>query len=167
MDIQAIGSRAFAVYIGEPELQKRHIEPRNITVSTARELVRNVLDCPDTGTVSLELFPGRHELLIFVRRSSGEPEFYEFSDFETVLSALAALPRGSASSLFYLHGVYILAVWPGEGARIQALCEFGRAVKREPAYLLHLREHAVTIADGDASETLGRYFSCAVPPKAP
>ena len=159
MDIQAIGSRAFAVYIGEPELHKRHIEPRDITVSAARELIEHVLDCPDTGTVSLELFPGRHELLIFVRRSAGEPEFYEFTDFEAVLSALSALPVGSASSLFYLRGVYILAVWPGDGARIQALCEFGLPVKRASAYLLHLREHAVTLADGDAAQTLGRYFS--------
>ncbi len=158
MDIQAIGSRAFAVYIGEPELHKRHIEPRNVTVSTARELVRNVLDCPDTGTVSLELFPGRHELLIFVRRSDGEPEFYEFTDLEAALSALAVLPRDAASSLYYLRGVYILAVWPCDGARIQSLCEFGRAVKRPPAYLLHLREHGAAIADGDAAETLGHYF---------
>lgn len=158
MDIQAIGSRAFAVYIGEPELHRRHIEPRNVTVRTAKELVRNVLDCPDTGTVSLELFPGRHELLIFVRRSAGEPEFYEFTDLEAALSALAVLPRGCDASLYYLRGVYILAVWPGDGARIQALCEFGRPVKRPPAYLLHLREHAAVIADGDAAETLGRYF---------
>ncbi len=167
MDIQAIGSRAFTVYIGEPELQKRHIEPRSITVSAAKELVRGVLDCPDTGTVSLELYPGRHELLIFVRRSAGEPEFYEFSDFEAVLRALSSLSRDTASSLFYYNGTYILAVWPGEGARIQALCEFGTAAARPGAYLLHLREHARVIADGDAAEALTRFFQPEQAEKAP
>lgn len=159
MDIQAIGSRAFTVYIGEPELQRRHIEPGSVTASAARELVRGVLDCPDTGTVSLELYPGRHELLIFVRRSAGEPDFYTFPDFESLLRALEELPRGTPSSVFFRDGAYILAVWPAEGARSTALGEFGDPLPRPGAYLLHLREHAKTIRDGDAAEALTRAFS--------
>ncbi len=154
MDIQAIGSRAFTVYIGEPELRSRNIEPQSVTERDARELVRGVLDCPDTGLVSLELYPGRHELLIFVRRSAGDPEFYEFTDLEALLLALSALPRDAASSLYYDNGVYILAVWPDGDLPAHALCEFATPVPRRGTYLLHLREHARPIAEGNAVQAL-------------
>ncbi len=158
MDIQAIGSRAFTVYIGEPELHRRNIEPQSMTVSDARELVRGVLDDSDTGSVSLELYPGRHELLIFVRRNAGEPEFYSFPDLEALLEALAALSPDAASSLFFYNGAYILAVWPVEGARVPALCEFGAPLPRPGAFLLHLREHGKIIREGDAAEAFLRAF---------
>lgn len=157
MDIQAIGGGGFTVYIGEPELHMRHLEPQSVTVRDARELVRGVLDCCDTGAVSLELYPGRHELLIFVLRSAGEPEFYSFPDLESLLEALSALgPR--ASSLFFYNGSYILAVWSGDGARVPALCEFGAPLSRPGAFLLHLREHGRVIRETDAAETLLRAF---------
>ncbi len=158
MDIQAIGGGGFTVYIGEPELHRRHIEPQSVTARDARELVRGVLDCCETGAVSLELYPGRHELLIFVRRSAGEPEFYSFPDLESLLEALAALGTDLASSLYYYDGAYILAVWPQEGARVPALCEFGAPLALSGAFLLHLREHGKVLGEGDAAETLLRAF---------
>lgn len=158
MDIQAIGGGGFTVYIGEPELHRRHMEPQSVTARDARELVRGVLDCCETGTVSLELYPGRHELLIFVRRSAGEPEFYSFPDLESLLEALAALETDLASSLFFYNGAYILAVWPREGARVPALGEFGTPLSVPGAFLLHLREHGKTLCEGDAAGALLRVF---------
>ena len=157
MDIQAIGNRAFSVYIGESELVSRHLKPGSVTVSAARELVRDCIGgCG--GAMSLELYPGRHELLIFVRRCSDEPEFYSFADLEELLPALRQLPAGAVSSVYFYNGAYILAVWPPEGSGIPALAEFGRPLSRSAAFLCHLREHGETVCEGDAAETLTRVF---------
>ncbi len=156
MEIQAIGARAFSVYIPEAELTMRHIRPDSITAVEARELVEGLIDRADT--VSLELFPGRHEVLIFVRRSFGDPEIYAFADLEELLRAILALEGSAETSLFHYGGLWILAVWPGcEGHRAQ-LSEFASPLDAPPGYILHLREHGRIIADGDAASVLKNAF---------
>lgn len=157
MEIQAIGSRAFSVYIAGEELERRHLDPMGITANEARSIVNDVIKEDGLGTVSLELYPGRHELLIFVKRSSGEPEFYAFASFEDLLDAIRE-GDGVTASLYYCDGVYILAVWPMEGARRGGFEEFGRPLSRPGGYLLHLREHGKAICEGDAAERLRELF---------
>lgn len=158
MDIQAIGVRAYSVYIPESELRLRHIDPENITVGQARQLVDALLGDTSTDAVSLELYPGRHEVLIFVRRSPGEPEFYCFQDFEQVLEAVAALSDSVAASLYRLDGAWILVVWPEEGRTLARLADFGSPLDVPAWYLTHLREHALPVCDADAVAVLRRAF---------
>lgn len=156
MDIQAIGARAFSVYIPESELTEHHLRPDSITAGEARELVEGLIDRADT--VSLELFPGRHEVLIFVRRSFGDPEIYAFSDLEELLRAILALDGDLASSLFCYDGLWLLAVWPGYEGQRALLSEFAAPLDAPSGYIWHLREHGRLIADGDASAVLRAAF---------
>ncbi len=158
MEIQAIGARAFSVYIAGEELERRHLDPREMTASDARRIVSGIVESDALGTVSLELYPGRHEVLIFVRRSSGEPEFFAFTDFEALLSAVMECGGELTASLFYYEGRYILAVWVMDGVRPETLFEFGAPLDMPGEYLLHLREHGVTICDGDAAARLREAF---------
>ena len=94
MDIQAIGSRAFSVYIQESELLSRHLAAGTLTARDARTLVAPLIGSDGLGAVNLELYPGRHEVLIFVSRSSGEPPPPQNTD--SYLPA-KALPKPSSN----------------------------------------------------------------------
>lgn len=157
MDIQAISSRAFTVYIPREELERRHLEPGDITVGQARDIVSPLISCDGLGAVRLELYPGRHELLIFVKRSLGEPEFYSFEDLESLLLAVGACRDEIAASLFWYQGAYILAVWSDDPLAAR-LSEYGEALDLPGDFLLHLREHARVLLDGDAAEVLKKTF---------
>lgn len=158
MDIQAIGSRAFTVYIPEAELISRHLVAQKMTARDARSIVSSLIECDALGAVNLELYPGRHEVLIFVSRSAGEPEFFTFPDVETLLEAAGSGLGGIASTLFWYNGVYILAVWPSENRPAGALREFAEPLVSPGAFLLHLKEHGKLLCDGDALETLRQTF---------
>ena len=101
MDIQVIGSRAFSVYIQEAELVSRHLAAGTMTARDARTLVAPLIGSDGLGAVNLELYPGRHEVLIFVSRASGEPEFFSFPDVEALIEAAGSGRGGIASSLFW------------------------------------------------------------------
>lgn len=161
MDIQAIGSRAFTVYIPESELRSRHLVAQNMTARDARSIVSSLIECDALGAVNLELYPGRHEVLIFVSRSSGEPEFFTFPDVETLITAAGSGIGGIASTLFWYNGAYILAVWPSESRPAGALREFAAPLSNPGAFLLHLREHGKLLIDGDALDTLLAAFEAA------
>ncbi len=158
MEVQAIGKAAFTVYITQNELEARSLDPRNITPAQAQDLVKTVVDCPPLGAVSLELYPGRHELLIFVKRSFGEPAFYRFGKLETLLSALEGAVSEPPSSLYLLDGRYYLVVWNFEGQASLGFSEFAEPLERPTAYLLHLREHGRTICEADAVRRLREAF---------
>lgn len=158
MDIQAISSRSFSVYIPEEELKSLHLLAQSMTASDARSLVSSLIECDGPGAVNLELYPGRHDVLIFVSRSCGEPDFFSFPDIETLLAAAGSGIGRITSSLFWYNGAYILAVWPAEGHSAAYLREFASPIDNTGAYLLHLREHAKLICDGDALETLNTVF---------
>lgn len=159
MDIQAIGSRAFTVYIPEAELASRHLIAKNMTARDARSIVSSLIECDALGAVNLELYPGRHEVLIFVSRSSGEPEFFTFPDTEALVEAAGSGIGGIASTLFWYDGAYILAVWPSDNRPAWALREFAAPLDNPGAFLLHLREHGKLLCDGDALETLRAAFA--------
>lgn len=159
MEIQAIGTRAFSVYIAGEELERRHLDPQGITATDARRIVSDVIENDALGAVSLELYPGRHELLIFVKRSAGEPEFFAFYDFEALLEALEERGDDITASLFYYNGMYILAVWIMDGTRPDRFLEFGQILDVPGEFLLHLREHGTVICDGDAAQRLRKAFS--------
>lgn len=157
MDIQAIGSRAFTVYIPREELERRHLDPGEMTVGEARSLISSVIACDALGAVRLELYQGRHEVLIFVKRSQGEPEFYSFQNFESLLLAVGACRDELAADLFFYDGAYILAVW-NDDTYSAGLSEFGEALDLPAGFLLHLREHADALLDSDAVEVLRKTF---------
>ncbi len=157
MDIQAIGARAFTVYIPREELERRHLDPGEMTVTEARRLISPLISGDGLGAVRLELYPGRHEVLIFVKRSQGEPEFYSFPDLESLLLAARACRDEPAADLFWYDGAYILAVW-NDGAHASGLSEFGESLDLPGDFLLHLREHARVLLEVDAVEALRKTF---------
>ena len=159
MDIQAINTRAFSVYIAEAELTRRKLDPLDITAEEVREIIQGLIPCDALDTVSLELYPGRHELLIFVKKSAGEPEFLRFEDFESVLKALRSCGEDVTASLFFYEGAYILAVWSFDGLTHRGLVEFGVPLEDPGDFLLHLKELGRVLCDGDAREVLVRVFA--------
>ena len=159
MEILAFGGSTFSLHIDETELTDRHISPAEITVSQARDIVRSAIGGRH-GSLMLELFPGRHELLIFVRCNGDGPECFSFTTSEELIAAVLSLTgEASASSLYHYNNEYILAVWflpPEESA---PLMEFGVFVDLPPGFLSHMEEHGTLICPGQAISRIRRAFS--------
>ena len=158
MDILTIGSRTFSFYISESELRYRNIEPDSVTASQARELVRGFIG-RETGPLLMDFYPGRHELLIFVRSDPQGPRFISFDNIEELINASLSVTSDLTSSLFFYHGQYILAMWSWEQDDCVPLLEFGRLLDMPPEFLPHLREHGRIIAKGLALHKIKSAFS--------
>ena len=158
MDILMIGDRTFSVYISESELLSRNIAPAGVSISQAEDLVRGAIGCVH-GTMMMDLFPGRHELLIFVHSDPDGPMFITFDDLEELLEASLSVSFSTASSLFLYEGKYILAVWNWTPDEAVSLLEFGHLLELPPEFLFHLREHGCVLLEPRALQTLKSIFS--------
>lgn len=158
MVIQEISGLAYSVYISERELNEKHLTPSAVTAADAMELV-SAITPPDRSagrcTTQLELYPGRHELLIFVRRGPEKLRVMSFRSIEDVISAVTDGGAADPSSLFYYDNRYILVMWLRNG---EAVCEFGDEMPVTAAFLPHLYEHGRTLCDGCAVGTLKGAF---------
>ncbi|MGM9521457.1 MAG: adaptor protein MecA [Oscillospiraceae bacterium] len=159
MEVQTINSRTFSIYITETELSRRSLEPCDVTAAQARDIVRSALGA-ESGSLFMELFPGRHELLIFVRKNFLEVGFYSFATAEDVIDALLSCCADIAASLFYYNDEYILVVWSLSESADGALSEFGTPLQHPPGYLAHLNEHGRCLADGCALSAIKNAFKC-------
>ena len=157
MDIQAINSRSFSIYISGDELTKRHITPDSVTCSEARDILRFALG-DDFGTARMDLFPGRDEMLIFVRKNIERPALFRFYDFEDLAAAVSQCSPDDPAELIYCDDSYILVLWSWDGVPC-APVEFGDPLDVHPDYLLHLREHGRVIFDDYAVAGLREIFS--------
>lgn len=162
MDIQSINTNSFSIYLDEGELQALHIDPRSVTEQEAADISRSALQSlgrdSESGAAYIELYPGKRELLLFVRTDLGEPVFFQFGDFEAVLAAAACLSP-CPSALTYLGGKYILTLYPAPGQTFLAPCEeFGTRLSNPPRFDLHLREHGKTLSFPNAVAHLQNIF---------
>jgi len=157
MDVQTITGRSFAVYITPDELARRKISPRDVTADAALDILSPILG--REGDFCLDLFPGRNDLLVFVRKCWGPPLFYAFSDFEDLVSAVHACRADAPSSLYYREGTYILAVRRTDcGSSLSAFSEFGDELDLPPDYSLYLAEHAKLILPKGALNIIRAFF---------
>ena len=124
---------------------------------SAKKLLSPLLD--DLSPVSIESYPGRDELLLFVRRCAGRPEFYRFDDLDTLLAAANAMPGDTVSSLYRADGAYVLALYPWDAEGGACACrEFADALDVLPEYAAYLAEHAKLIISDNAIMRLRQIF---------
>ena len=161
MLIQKIGNGSVSVYMAPDDLKLMQIEPDGMTDCDMLRVLKQVFQSMGqkmAGNVQLEIYPGRNDMLLFIRQSRMRPLFFSFSSFEDLLSAVSyseVLP----SSLYYIDGIYILSVTPWDGDCVDsAFFEFGEKLDIEPDYMLHVTEHGKTIIGCDAINTLRSSF---------
>ncbi len=162
MEVQSIGNTSFAVYLSKSDLTERNIKPGAIKSEEMTEILRAAFKelgrtfCPRTY---VELFPGQNELMLFVRLNFKKPVFFCFDDFEEVVSAALASTDSPLSSLFYISGRYILAVYQPEGERDPiSFSEFGQKLTFPADYVLHLAEHGQELIANNAVSILREKF---------
>ena len=147
MDVLMITDRAFSVYITDEELTARSLHAGDVSLSDAERLVSRVFGA-ELGKAKLELFSGRHGVMIFVRRPAPLPELYVFDGFEEVIDAARSSPD-EPSALYFYDGSYILAVWRLDGAP-GVLPEFAEKLDASQELLAHLAEHGRTLIEANA-----------------
>ena len=162
MEIHPICGASFAVYLGEGDLKTLHITPTQMTEKDTEDVLhlalRN-LGKKRCRQVQTEFFPGKHELLLFIRINTGRVTFFSFDEFEDVCSAAAGCADLLPSTLTFLDGRYVLSVCPWDSADLPScLVEFGEHLHYPPEYELFLIEHAKTLIPNDAIATLCDYF---------
>ncbi len=163
MDIQHLNCAAFAVYISGDELRSKQLNPAALTendTDTLLGIALSRLGRERGNKMCLELFPGRDDLLMVVTPVRHPPLFFAFSDIDGLFAAAEDWRGDAASSLWYIGGHYVLAVWPWDVKnQCGGLCEFGEALERPPEFEIFLAEHANTIASPDALGALRRAFA--------
>lgn len=155
MDIQMITDRSFSIYLTGSELTARHIVPGAVSLADAEHLIEGIFG-ESTGRSKVELFCGRDDLIIFVRRPEAVPEVYVFPASEPLICAACAAPE-EPSALWYAEGRYILAVWPLDSP-CSVLGEFGDRLEAPPEYLAHLKEHGKELIGQNAIARLKTTF---------
>ncbi len=158
MEVQTISRQAFSIYITEQELNRRSLSPGDVTAAEAMELVQELTGKRPPAPTRLELFPGRHELLIFVLQSFGKLRYYRFPSCEELIEAALVGAFEDPSSLFLYNGHYILSVWTSKDSP-GTLGEYGEELALREGFLSHLYEHGHTLADGCAATALRAAFA--------
>lgn len=161
MQIQTIDNFSIAVYMEKSDLDRMHLAPDSITEKDTALLLgrifKNSNEKPGKN-IQLELYPGRDDVLLFIRLSGAQPSFFAFSSFEELLSAISGADP-SPSALYYIGGRYILSISPWHGEKLPlSLWEFGTNIQVPPSMTLHYEEHGKTIIKTDAVGTLQKLF---------
>ena len=163
MEIQQLKDSALAVFVSSDDLRHENIDPAALTDSDTEKLLTSVfsrLGRQRGEHICLELFPGRDCLMMFVRSSPDKPVFFTFDSFDTLISSAEEWRGGAASTLWYIDGRYVLALWPWDRDFTGgALCEFGNPLSRPPEYERYLSEHGRTLASPDALGLLRSVFA--------
>jgi hypothetical protein len=157
MQIDIINERSFSVYISEQEVICRGFTLGSITKADASRLIRDIVHTE--GYLTLELFEGKHELLIFARRKSGNLKFFSFCSIEDVIAATDTIDLSEAASLFFYEGNYILVFWD-ESVKIESVSEFSEELHHTSGFVEHLYEHGKLLCDYDAIFVIKCIFSC-------
>ena len=162
MTIQPIGAGSAVLYITAADLKERGLTPAQLTLEGALELARAAFaqsGTPLEGPIEIEAYPEACGVLVFARVAPPPRQWFSFSAFEDLLSAVRALPVPCRdSALAWLGGRFWLSLPGNERSMAACLSEFGR---REDA-LGHpdarLAEHGRSILEQDAPAVLLRHF---------
>ena len=154
LQIMMIGENCACVYIVAEEIRDRGISHGNISEKEARKLLK-AAGLPDTwNNVDVEIYPGKEELLLFVRCDSPW-RWYSFSDLEMLLGAAALIEATEESALYYFENAYILGL-NGNGRFVAE--EFGASIPAGKGYEAFLGEHGKVLLKENAVYFLRQTF---------
>ena len=163
MDIQTIGSSSLTIYISPAEMRSRNIAPGSLTADDTKNILHSALDMigqNEYTKVSLELFPGKEDLLLFVRMCLGAPLFFSFDDLELLIAAACECSDEAPSSLSFMDSRYILTVTPWEHDNAAPiLYEFGELIDAPQQYEEYIKEHGQMLIKSDALTVLKKHFT--------
>jgi len=154
LQVTRIGEGWVSVYVSKTELKRRKIIPGEITQKQARAVLKAAGLPENWRDVDVELYPGREELLLFVR-CADSTAWYAFSDLEQLLGAAGCMPEENGTALYVLDGGYILGLSGGKSAAAE---EFGRSVPAGRYYEAYLREHGKVLFGKNAISRLRAAF---------
>jgi len=163
MVVSHIGNRAMSLYITKGELEERCLSIEALDRKKALSLLSDSLkeNCLETWEAAeLEIFSGHDAVLLFVRRKSGLPRHFWFSDFENLLHAVHACPDALPSALASVEDGYLLTVYPFEGDNPPAaFYEFGQELGQSAYLIAHLEEQGTALLASSAMAHLRFHFS--------
>lgn len=111
MEIQTLGPQALLIHAAESELCRRGIDPRAPQAEELLLLCRDALLLQGVSARRLEeisALSAPHALLLLLRLSPPEAEWFPFPDLALALEALAALPAAPSGPLVWHKKRYLL-----------------------------------------------------------
>jgi negative regulator of genetic competence, sporulation and motility len=161
MTIQQINSASIAVYLSPEDLADHGYLADSLTIQQAFQITRlacGKLGFSPTGILEIEAFPNSCGVLVFAKLHEHHHALFRFSDLESLLSAISALPRPFPdASLTYLEKEYYLSFMASNPSYSSILSEFGQPV--EEGDTAYLTEHGTCILSQQALEQLTASFS--------
>ena len=146
MEIETLGPQALLVYTPLPELRERGVDPRRPGVEALLLLAREALrrrGIPARRLEQLSALGERRSLLLLLRLSEPEEEWFPFPDLALVLEAAAALDMPPEGSLIWRQPDYLLGTRCPRQSTL--LSEFASPLPLEQAG--ELEEEAVLVLD--------------------
>ena len=153
MNVQNIGQRSYLITVTASELGEK---AESFSQADAEKLLSQ-LGHGGGKNYRFDVYPGRDEIMIFVRAGEGSTQLWEFETLDDVMDAFEKPVSMCDSQLLKYGERYILALTPWEGDTVPAaLCEFGRRLEVSPELAAHIREQSVIIIDSRAAESLAQ-----------
>ena len=161
MTIQQINSVSIAVYLSPEDLADHGYLADSLTIQQAFHITRlacGKLGFSPAGILEIEAFPNSCGVLVFAKLHENCHMLFHFSDLETLLSAVTALPHPFPNaSLTYLEDGYYLSFTVYNPSYASILSEFGQTVTEPRAS--YLTEHGTCIISQHAFEQLTAAFA--------
>jgi len=145
--------------IRENELASMHISPSCMTENDEYNVVRAALLMIGKAGCRAEtiLYPGKKELLLFIRIGECVTYFFAFDGFEELLAG-AAMCGDMPSTLSELEGRFVLELRPMSASELPPVGEFGERLDKPAEYALYIAEHGRTLIESNAVLKLVRVF---------
>ncbi|MBQ1352097.1 MAG: adaptor protein MecA [Oscillospiraceae bacterium] len=161
MTIQQINSASIAVYLSPKDLADHGYLADGLTIQQAFHITRlacEKLGFSPAGILEIEAFPNSCGVLVFATLHENCHMLFHFSDLETLLSAVAALPSPfpNASLTYWEDGYYLSFMVPNP-SYTSIISEFGQSVAEPRAS--YLIEHGTCIIPQHAFERLTTAFA--------
>ena len=151
MNVQNIGQRSYLITVSARELGEK---AEDFSKADAEKLLGQ-LGHNGGKNYRFDVYPGRDEVMIFVRAGEGRTQLWEFDSLDDVMDALEKPVSMCDSQLWQYGERYILALTPWEGDPVPtALCEFGWLINVSPELAAHIREQSEILIESRAAESL-------------
>lgn len=152
MEIQTLGPRALLVYAAEEELRRWRVNPRR---PGAELLLLSRWALAQRGVsvrrlTEISVLSARRSLLLLLRLSAVEEEWFPFPDLGLAAEAVSALSRPPEGVLVWDGSAYLLGIRSAEQAA--RLSEY--ALPLSPADAEGLEERCTLVLDRGALEKL-------------
>lgn len=149
MDIQTLGPQALLVYAGARELRRWGVNPRQPEPEALLLLSRTALShrgISPRRLMEISALNGSGALLLLLRLSAPEEEWFPFPDLAMAVDAVAALPRTPEGVLAWDGRSYLLGTRRPEQAAV--LSEYADSLS--PAEAGCVGERSILVLDEGA-----------------